>query len=370
MTQSIVVVVPTFFPLGPLFQFLQVVPFVAEAGFDLHVTSCRNESIEALIDRFPQITFHVPIGGQPAPNRNAILASVIADVRPVFAHNWMAGPRIGRWLTKNSVAWLDTSLDPRWWQTKKSPIHWHGGKPVGTVAFAGPDSIDSCQQTLRDSTERWSLHRSVHPSVIDRLAIRQLAADLWGIPLERRMIVAAAPLVPATRHKDLIWALDLLNCIRDDLHLLILGDGSQRQRLLKFAESTAARNRVTFGANHQRVLDLIACADVYWHGHLGQWEPDGLLWAMAHGVPVVSAWGPATQGIVRYQQTGLGVELGRRDQFARWTKYILEQEESAQRMVAQGRQWVSDVYNPQDAANELVEVYRSVVEAIQKSTRV
>ena len=34
---------------------------------------------------------------------------------------------------------------------------------------------------------------------------------------------------PQKRIKDPIWATDLLKVIRDDVHLLIIGDGPQRQ---------------------------------------------------------------------------------------------------------------------------------------------
>ena len=62
-----------------------------------------------------------------------------------------------------------------------------------------------------------------------------------GPARERRLIGLVGRLWPQKRVKDAIWAADLLKVIRDDVHLLIVGDGPQRDRLSASATSLHSR---------------------------------------------------------------------------------------------------------------------------------
>jgi glycosyltransferase involved in cell wall biosynthesis len=154
---------------------------------------------------------------------------------------------------------------------------------------------------------------------------------------QAKVVSSIAPLVPASSLKDLIWANDLLYCIRHDVHLLIVGRGPQLWRLQRFARTTESKNNVHF---RDDLGDLaITGADCFWNT-LNETEPEGVLMAMANEIPVVSTIHSLDQGLLQHQRTVLGVERGRRDQFARWTKYVLEQPESIARMTRQAREFV------------------------------
>ena len=65
-----------------------------------------------------------------------------------------------------------------------------------------------------------------------------------------------------------------------------------------------------------------------------------MLQAMQQGVPVISVFGPGTENLIRHQQTAMGVNFGARDEFARWTKYFIEQSESAKKLTSQAQQFI------------------------------
>ncbi|MEQ1904964.1 MAG: glycosyltransferase [Pirellulaceae bacterium] len=168
------------------------------------------------------------------------------------------------------------------------------------------------------------------------VAREQLRSDLQ-ISGDAKVVTSIAPLVPASSLKDLIWANDLLHCIRHDVHLLIVGRGPQQWRLQRFARTTESKNNVHFRDDLGDVA--INGADCYWNS-LSEAEPEGVLTAMANGIPVVSVIHSLDQDLLQHQRTVLGVERGRRDQFARWTKYVLEQSESIARMTCQAQDYV------------------------------
>ena len=86
--------------------------------------------------------------------------------------------------------------------------------------------------------------------------------------------------------------------------------------------------------------EIIGALDMFWHSHLHKSVPNGMLSAMAAGVPVVSVLGEETESLIVHQTTGLGVNLGARDEFARWTKYLIEQPDAARQLSEQGRSHV------------------------------
>ena len=154
---------------------------------------------------------------------------------------------------------------------------------------------------------------------------------------------AVADLVPATRMKDLIWATDLLSCIRDDFHLVIFGDGHQRQNLQRFAGFTVAESHVHF-LPPDEAGSLLGALDVYWHSHLLHPLPSPLLSAMANAIPVICVYGDGTEEAILHQQTGMAVNYGARDEFARWTKFLIEKPDAARQLADQGKAHVLEKF--------------------------
>jgi len=144
--------------------------------------------------------------------------------------------------------------------------------------------------------------------------------------------------------KDLIWATDLLNCIRDDFHLVIVGEGNQRKNLQRFASFTEAESHVHFLPPDQ-AEGLLGALDVYWHSHLIHPLPSSLLCAMASAVPVISVYGDGTEEPILHQQTGMAVNYGARDEFARWTKFLIEKPDAARQLADQGKAHVLENYS-------------------------
>ena len=174
---------------------------------------------------------------------------------------------------------------------------------------------------------------------------RALLMQQTGLPSTALIAVTAADLLPATRLKDLIWATDLLSCVRNDVHLVIMGKGSQHQNLLNFASCTEAADHIHLVGLPSTALAMISGADVYWNSHLQTPVPSAMLAAMNCGVPVISVYGPETSSVVIHQETGFAVNFGARDEFARWMKFLIEKPDSAQQLARQGQQHVRDLFD-------------------------
>ena len=151
---------------------------------------------------------------------------------------------------------------------------------------------------------------------------------------------AVAPLVPRTRLKDLIWATDLLNVFLDDFHLVIWGTGAQYRDLKRFAAQTAAADHIHFLQQGRAGERELAGLDCFWQAHLLEPGSCTMLKAMSAGVPVIAVAGQGTDEWIRHQQTGFSVNFGARDEFARWTKFIMEQVAAADQVKNQAKRWI------------------------------
>ena len=119
-----------------------------------------------------------------------------------------------------------------------------------------------------------------------------------GLPAEARLVVTVARFEHPAALRDAIWAIDLLKVIRPDVFLLIVGDGPERQRLLRYVAVTRLGDRVRF-LGHRADLDRwLAAADVYVQPGCPTIPPWGLLQAMAAGVPFVAADCPSARRLI------------------------------------------------------------------------
>ena len=186
-----------------------------------------------------------------------------------------------------------------------------------------------------------------------RIALR----ERLGIAPDAFVAGTVARLEPRTRIKDLIWATDLLTVIRSDFHFVVIGTGSQRRRLKRFAALTESRTHVHVPGHIENPEEVIAGLDFYWHSHFVEPLPTNLMGAMAKGIPAISVYGTGTEEIVLPQETALAVNFGARDEFARWTKYLIEQTDSARKLTEQGQAFVKEQFPLQVMVDGYLGVY-------------
>ena len=279
------------------------------------------------------------------------LKRVLSSIKPNVVHTW--GLSAHRCLGAAREIEKSSDSNPKWISTfTRKP------EKSGVVVRAWDRRV--CKQVEKV----FVAHGSQKPSVLemgfsdgqiavapnaavvlpDRESTRAKLLERIGLSGTTSIVAGTvADLVPATRMKDLIWATDLLNCIRDDFHLVIFGDGHQRQNLDRFAGFTEAQSHVHF-LPPEEAEGLLGALDVYWHSHLVHPLASPLLCAMASGVPVISVFGDGTQEVILHQQTGMAVNYGARDEFARWTKFLIEKPDAARQLADQGKAHVLEKF--------------------------
>jgi glycosyltransferase involved in cell wall biosynthesis len=188
----------------------------------------------------------------------------------------------------------------------------------------------------------------------------QLLAEL-GLPPQCRLVGLVGRLWPQKRVKDAIWATDLLKVVRDDVHLLVIGDGPQRDRLRRFRDQVRVAERVHFLGERGDVPRLMPHFDVLWSTSGYEGQSNAILEAMAAGVPVVATDIPGTRELVLSDATGYLVPVGDRAGFAKYTARLLDDSALAAGLSAAARRRAQSEFSVAKMIERHAALYRELL---------
>ena len=189
---------------------------------------------------------------------------------------------------------------------------------------------------------------------------RQLLEEL-GLPAQSRLVGLVGGLWPRKRIKDAIWAADLLKVIRDDAHLLVIGDGPQRDRLRKFRDQVVIRDKVHFLGHREDVSQMLPHFDVLWSTSGYEGQSNAILEAMAAGVPVVATDIPGTRELVLPGVTGYLVPVGDRAALAKHAERLLNDPALAARLGEAAQERVQSEFSVRKMIDRHMDLYRELL---------
>jgi len=192
----------------------------------------------------------------------------------------------------------------------------------------------------------------------DRSAI---LADL-GLPAGTRLIATVAPLEAHHRLKDIIWGAELLHFVREDVHLLVIGEGPQRELLARYCDLIQVTSHVHFLGQPDDTQRLIAHCDLLWYagGHEGQ--PLAVMEALAAGVPVVAADTPDVRLLATDGEHGYLVPLGDRAAFARYASKLIDDPQLRSQLGAAGRERMKREFSVERTVASYAALYRELLQ--------
>jgi len=300
-------------------------------------------------------------------------------------------------------------LDPAvWWRlrrcvgrTRPEVLHTWGGAAnayggLATGAGKPPRIVSSqrcnphCKSAVARALDRYATRRS-HAVVVNSAAVqewcvrngvpaekirtvpngvataseplvgrRQRLAEL-RIPANSRLVGLIGALLPSKRVKDAVWAADLLKVVRDDVHLLVFGDGPQRERLVRYRDQVEIRDKVHFLGDRGDVGQWMPHLDLLWSTSAWESHSNAIMEALACGVPVVATDIPGTRDLVVHETTGYLVKVGHRAGFARWTNHLLDHPDLARQLGQAGRERMASEFRVETMVDQYAELYRELL---------
>lgn len=347
MSQRILFVIKSLFPAGDAYQLHLLAGELAMRHWDIHI-AVTDPSVSCSLKLPSAVKVHTP---RPAERgrlaKTGWLSHLTRKLRPGIVHSWDFDSAILSHLaalgvrTRRISTLLEIPPSRELWFRQASQALLKRTEFV--VCHERISRFISQSYPATEAKPIRVIPNAIVPRTFDRVSARQRLLQGLGIDNPDALIVSTvAELSPRTRIKDQVWAAALLECVDYDIHLLVFGVGQQERRLKQYAQQTRAGEYVHCLHQAELVEEAMVASQAYWHSHLTRPLPSELMIAMANGVPTVSVLGEGTDSLVRHQQTSLATNYGARDEFARWTKYIVEQETSAQQLVEQARSYVEN----------------------------
>ena len=375
----ILFVIESLFSQGSIQQLLPIARSLAEKSCEVHLVVFDNAGPDpAENDRLSMFSSVHCLSGQRLSrtmSRHSLqavskLRKLIGELQPDVVHSWCG---LSEWITLAATQYPVNSSGrkPKRFATE---LYLQPEKGFSRQLFeckisSGFEKIIVPHETVKQHMiNEWyddELFRVIRHSIeVDSYDLTKPRSELktrlrqrLNLPDTVHIAGTVAPLIAKNRLKDVIWACDLLTCIRDDFHLVIIGNGTQRERLLKFASQTESGSHVHLLGEPDDAASLMGGFDIYWQPHLNEPLPVNLIGAMAMGIPAISVFGSGTSEIIRHQETGFATNVGARDEFARWTKYLLELPDAAEKIAKQGQRFVTSNFLENDAAEQYFELY-------------
>jgi len=197
-------------------------------------------------------------------------------------------------------------------------------------------------------------------------AFEESQADSY-LPPNSRTILCVGPLEPSKGIKDAVWAFHIVGFLYTDLHLVLVGDGPERERLSRLAGSLFPERIISLPSQEESGRTL-ARADIVWVPSV---KPRGFnvaLEAMAAGKPVVASRLPGLMDIVQDGETGVLINAGDQVSLARQTRKLLDDPDRRRQMGEAGRYRVQEHFSLSSLARAYTKVYQAVIQAPAKNT--
>jgi glycosyltransferase involved in cell wall biosynthesis len=182
----------------------------------------------------------------------------------------------------------------------------------------------------------------------------------FGITPENRLLVAAGYFIREKGFSYLLKAMDRISEIRDDVHLILVGDGPVEEELKTEADQLNLNDRVHFAGLRLDVDRFMSASDAVIVPSIWQ-EPAGLVVveAMATGRPVIAS---KVGGIPEYledQTCGLLVPPCDPASLADGIIRILSDPELADRMGKTGRRRAEQFFSMEKWVDDTIAIYES-----------
>lgn len=333
---------------------LRTIELLKDGGFDIHLACLRQEG--GLLQRFENA---VTVTAFPAPNsygwislnQRRSFVKLLHDrcIDIVHSHDVYSNIFAAPAARLAGVRGVITSQ--RWWQELPRPGLRHLNRFATRWAHCVVTNSQTVQ-TLLHARYRVCGPRVVHiPNFLEDEAFDMMPAEqrkthrhALGIPPRAPIIGVVARLAPVKDHPTVIQALALVRQAIPDVHLVLVGDGPDRNNLQELTRTLLLEQAVHFAGTQPFRPSWHALFDVSVLASRSEAFPNSLLEAMAVGCPVVATAAGGIPELVRDGHTGYVVEVGDSGSLAERIIKLLRDRDLRATMGHRGRALVTERY--------------------------
>lgn len=200
---------------------------------------------------------------------------------------------------------------------------------------------------------------------IDRFMNPSVQEDLraaWKIPPGAPVIGTVGRLAKEKGQALLIEAVSLLRSDFPDLHLLLVGEGPEREALEKEAARRGVGNRVIFTGFQREIPALLSLMDLFVFPSLNEGFSNALLEAMAAGKPVIASDIIENAEILPSEKFGLRVPPNDVTALAQQIAFLLKHRSEAAAMGSRAQARVASQFTDAMMMEEIQGLYQTLLQ--------
>ena len=374
----LLLIIPTLDQSGAEKQLALLASGLDQANFDVHVCLLTRDGPLSDMLKKNNITYTV-IGKRSKISFSAYfkLKRLIKQLRPHIVHTWLfAANAYGRMAAiacgVPSIICGERCVDP-WKSSLYFAIDRWLAKKTNVIA-ANSEGIREFYVRHGLPSEKFVvIPNAVTPLPPSPWSRQELLEQVGLEPGEDGkpfLIGIVARLWPQKRIKEALWSFDQLKFAGLDFHALIIGDGPERDNLLRYREELLLKDCVHFLGHRSDVYRFMPHFDLLWCTSAYEGQSNSILEAMSVGVPVLASDIPGNQELVVPGETGIlipefdGDVQRRRTAFTRETLELLkpENEERRRRFGKAARLRIETEFSLEKMIRQYAELYRTQVE--------
>lgn len=183
----------------------------------------------------------------------------------------------------------------------------------------------------------------------------------YDLPQDSRLIAFVGRLARQKRVEDLLWALQLLRQMNDNVKLLIIGDGPERARLEQMAHKYTVTPHVCFLGHRPDVKKLFPLFELFLLASDFEGQSNSIMEAMSYGIPVVASDIQPNQELVVHGETGFLTSVGDCTGYAQYAERILADPLLAKEMGTASQKRMQEEFSVDKMVQSYAALYREVL---------
>lgn len=297
------------------------------------------------------------------------LQNCLRDIKPDLVHTWLfAANSYGRVAARRAgvpaIVAGERCVDP--WKTR-----WHHW--IDRWLSRNTDAIVTNTSAITDFYAQHGIRRDLF-QVIPNAVIppkkkpitKAELCERLGLPARAKVVGIIGRLWAQKGYKDLIWASEILRAAYEDVIVVIIGDGPDREKLMHYRDKIHVHKSVRFAGHREDASELMSAFDVMWNGSLYEGQSNTLLEAMSYGIPVVASDIPGNRSVVVENETGYFYQLGDIEGVVRKTIELFLDDSKRAEFGENARKRIEQEFTLEKMVQSHAELYRQLIQSKAK----
>jgi len=285
-------------------------------------------------------------------------------IRIVHTHLWGANVwgRIAAWLSGVPVC-IATEHGIQEW---RGPFHHLIDKILSPLCHRIIFVAETVREEFCRKTGVASQRCTIIPSGIDTTRFSPAGDGLRnreaiGLSPEGKIVLSVGRLAPEKRQDLLLKAMEMPKISQTDLSLVVVGEGEEKEKLLRLKDTLGLNGRVQFLGERENIEGIYRSADLFVLTSSREALSLALLEAMSTGLPVIVSDVGDHSRLIRDGENGFLVPAGDTKAFSEKILFLLNHPEEAKQIGTEARKTVLSRYSKERMLQDTEKLYEELL---------